>query len=77
MHGHIYVHTLASTQLSQNLAVGCEIKIDDSFYTMVYVYVMSCHECYIRFIITEPSGRRPQARGRGDYKPDIARVGMT
>ena len=20
---------------------------------------------------------RPQARGRGDYKPDIARVGMT
>ena len=33
---------------------------------------MSCHECYIRFIITEP-----QARGRGDYKPDIAGVGMT
>ena len=36
---------------------------------------MSCHECYIRFIITEPE--RPQARGGGDYKPDIARVGMT
>ena len=26
------------------------------FEVMTYVNVMSCHECYIRFIITEPEG---------------------
>ena len=43
-------------------------------YIYIYGNVISCHECYIRFLITEPRG--PQAQGRGDYKPDIARVGV-
>ena len=36
---------------------------------------MSCHECYIR--LNNHRARGPQAGGRGDYKPDIAGVGMT
>ena len=59
---------------------------------------MSCHKWYMRFMIIEPEGGRPEGepqvvyevynhwarggqarRGRpeGDYKPDIAQVGMT
>ena len=52
-------------------------------YVYIYIYnlyiliekVMSCQECYIRFIITKQEGHRPQ--GQGDYKPDIAQGGMT
>ena len=37
---------------------------------------MSCHECYI-YQVYHHRAQGPQARGQGDYKPDIARVDMT
>ena len=47
---------------------------------LIYIYIYICI-CYVMprvlYQVYNHRARGPQARGCGDYKPDIARVGMT
>ena len=56
------------------------------YYIYIYIYIcmyvcMYVCICYVMprvlYQVYNHRAQGPQARGRGDYKPDIARVGMT